>query len=638
MTAVRAGSRLRAALPLRFVLRRIAGTVVVLFVLSVAVFALLQASPVIPRRPCSVRAARRPRRCPPCGPATTSTVHWPRSTGTGSATPSGSTWARPSVPVSVASAIGGRLVLTGQLVGLGLFVALLLGIPLGVLAGLRNRRPADRAVQSLGLIALSTPAFASGLLLIYVFSLMLGWFPAYGPGEGTGPDRLAHLVLPALALGLAVTAVLLKLTRAAVVRELEREHVTFARARGVRERDILLQYVLRGTLVPVLTGVSLVVAFLLAGTVMVEQVFALPGLGSLLVDSVTFRDVPVVQAEALLLAALVCLTGLATDLAHPCSTPGSRTRRPAGSAAGLRRPQGGGPMSTRTHRFTRVSPLVLCSGALVALLVLAASVGQLLLPGWDTQDLATGVAMPGGGHLLGTDELGRDVAQMVVAGARSTLAGAALVAAGSMVIGNVLGLAAGYHGGWTDTLVRRWADLLLALPALLVTIVVAGIGGGGYALAVGVLVILTSPTDIRLVRSAVLEQRHRAYVEAAETLGLSRLTVMARHIWPNVLPVALANALLNFAGAIVALSSLSFSGWASRPALPTGAGCSPRTARCCTTTRPPHWHPPCSSSWRQWCSTSSATGCSRRSPTVGGPDDSESGSRSHRARRIRGVR
>ncbi|MGW1229963.1 ABC transporter permease [Streptomyces sp. NPDC001478] len=225
-------------------------------------------------------------------------------------------------------------------------------------------------------------------------------------------------------------------------------------------------------------------------------------------------------------------------------------------------------MKSRSLARRRVSPLTLCCTVVLVLFALAAAFGQALLPGWDEQDLADGAAMPGGGHLLGTDELGRDIARMVVAGARSTLVGAALVAVGSMVIGNVLGLLAGYRGGWTDALVRRWADLLLALPALLVTIVVAGIGGGGYALAVGVLVVLTSPADIRLVRAAVLEQRHRAYVEAAETLGLSRFTVMTRHIWPNVLPVVVANTLLNFAGAIVALSSLSFLGLGVPPGAP----------------------------------------------------------------------
>ncbi|MCQ4214061.1 ABC transporter permease [Streptomyces longispororuber] len=220
------------------------------------------------------------------------------------------------------------------------------------------------------------------------------------------------------------------------------------------------------------------------------------------------------------------------------------------------------------HRRRSRSPLAVVCTAVVALLAVAAVAGQWLLPGWADQDLATGVSMPSAAHWFGTDELGRDIAQMVVAGARSTLLGAALVAVGSMLVGNVLGLIAGYHGGLADLLVRRWADLLLALPALLVTIVVAGIGGGGYALAVGALVVLTSPADIRLVRSAVLEQRHRSYVEAAQTLGLSRTTVMLRHIWPNVLPVVVANTLLNFAGAVVALSSLSFLGLGVPPGAP----------------------------------------------------------------------
>lgn len=325
MTAT-ARSRLGAALPAGLVVRRLGGTLGLLVVLSVAVFALLQAAPGDPAQtllgprsatPEALAAVRARHHLD--SPMAVQYWYWLSDAvhlDLGTSIRTGE---------SVAAALGDRLVLTGQLVGLGFAVALLLGVPLGVLAGLRNRRATDRAVQSLGVVALSTPAFAGGLVLIYVFALMLGWFPAYGPGEGAGTDRLMHLVLPALALGLAVTAVLLKLTRAAVIRELGREHVTFARARGVRERDILLRYVLRGTVVPVLTGIGLVLAYLLAGTVMVEQVFALPGLGSLLVDSVTFRDVPVVQAEALLIAALVCLAGLVTDLVQPLLDPQLRT-------------------------------------------------------------------------------------------------------------------------------------------------------------------------------------------------------------------------------------------------------------------------------------------------------------------------
>ncbi|GGZ08267.1 ABC transporter permease [Streptomyces nitrosporeus] len=319
--------RLRAALPVRYVLRRLAGTAGLLLVLSLAVFALLRLAPGDPARTllgtrsatpealASVRAAHHLDE-----PLVTQYARWLTDAFSGDLGTSIRTGE------SVAAALGDRLALTGQLVLAGFAVALLLGIPLGVLAGLRARRPVDRAVQSAGVLALSTPAFAGGLLLIYVFSLMLGWLPAYGPGTG-GPDRLLHLLLPGATLGLAVTAVLIKLVRAAVVRELARDHVTFALARGVPTRTVLFRYVLRGTVVPVTTGIGLVLAYLLAGTVMVEQVFALPGLGQLLVQSVTFKDVPVVQAEALLIAALVCLANLATDLTHPLADPRLRTDR-----------------------------------------------------------------------------------------------------------------------------------------------------------------------------------------------------------------------------------------------------------------------------------------------------------------------
>jgi peptide/nickel transport system permease protein len=137
-----------------------------------------------------------------------------------------------------------------------------------------------------------------------------------------------------------------------------------------------------------------------------------------------------------------------------------------------------------------------------------------------------------------------------------------------MLIGNILGLLAGYNGGLADGIIMRSADFVFALPALLVAIVVIGIVGGGTYLAVGMLVFLFCPVDTRLVRAATLEQRNRPYVEAARTLGLSRRRIMFRHIWPNVLPIAVANATLAFAFALVALSSLSF----------LGIGVSPGTA------------------------------------------------------------
>lgn len=206
------------------------------------------------------------------------------------------------------------------------------------------------------------------------------------------------------------------------------------------------------------------------------------------------------------------------------------------------------------------NPLVLVAMVVTVAALGAALLGPLLLPDATRQDLLTGVAGPGSGHPLGTDDLGRDILQMLVVGARSSVLGALLVAVGSLALGHLIGLPAGYRGGWADQVAMRWTDLMFSLPALLVAIVVTGVVGGGYLLAVLTLVILFSPGDTRVVRAAVLEQRQRPYVEAARLSNLRGTRIALRYIWPNIAPVVVGNAFLNFGFALVALSSLSFLG------------------------------------------------------------------------------
>jgi len=208
-----------------------------------------------------------------------------------------------------------------------------------------------------------------------------------------------------------------------------------------------------------------------------------------------------------------------------------------------------------------LSPLVVAALIVVGAVVVAAIAGPAIAPHSATaQDLATGISGPSSEHWLGTDDLGRDVFSRTIVGARTAVLGPLLVAAGAMVIGNLLGLVAGYRGGWLDTLVSRYADLVYALPALLVAIVVVGVVGGGYFTAVALLVILYSPVDTRLIRSATLVQRSQPYVEAARVSGIPARRIMLAHIWPNVLPLAVANAFLTFAFSIVSLAALSFLG------------------------------------------------------------------------------
>jgi peptide/nickel transport system permease protein len=213
------------------------------------------------------------------------------------------------------------------------------------------------------------------------------------------------------------------------------------------------------------------------------------------------------------------------------------------------------------------SPAVGFAILVLAAVVVCAAFGHWIAPrDPNEQDLLAGLTGPSREHLLGTDDLGRDIASRTIVGARTAIVGPLLIALGAMLIGNVLGLLAGYFGGLTDSVISRWVDLVYAMPALLVAIVVVGVLGGGYFLAVALLVILFSPVDSRIVRGATLDQRSRPYVEAARTLGLSNRRIMVAHIWPNVLPLALANAFLTFAFSIVSLTSLSFLGLGVGPA------------------------------------------------------------------------
>ena len=229
----------------------------------------------------------------------------------------------------VTALIGDRLGVTTWLAVYALVLSVAVAIPLGLLSGVRKGGRIDRLSTAFGLVTLSAPTFAVGFLLIYVFAVRLGWFPSFGSGEGF-LDRLHHMTLPALALSASQMAVLLRQTRAATMDVAERDYVTFARARALGRGRIWQRYVLRNASLPVLTSGGLLLAYGLTGAVLVENVFALQGLGTLLVSSVSQLDLPVVQGLAMFTALLVLTTNLVVDLLYYALDP--RLRRAAVAA------------------------------------------------------------------------------------------------------------------------------------------------------------------------------------------------------------------------------------------------------------------------------------------------------------------
>lgn len=221
---------------------------------------------------------------------------------------------------SVTSVIGARLGVTAYLAGYAFVLAVGAGIPLGVWAAVRRRSAVDRAVVGVSVLGISTPAFVTGVVLLYVFAVELAWFPAYGAGSGFA-DRFWHLTLPAVALALTAMAIVVKVTRTAVAGVLEQDYVGFALARGVPQRQVLLRYALRNALLPILTAAGTVVALVLTGTILVETTFSLPGLGTLLIGSVQSKDLPVLQGVVLLLAGLIVLLNLLVDVLYTVVDP-----------------------------------------------------------------------------------------------------------------------------------------------------------------------------------------------------------------------------------------------------------------------------------------------------------------------------
>lgn len=225
----------------------------------------------------------------------------------------------------VAEAIAERLPVTVQLAALALAIALAGGIPLGVAAALRRGEAWDRIASSVGLLGISMPGFWLGTLLILVFALELRWLPPGGWSPSQPVGHLRALVLPALALGASVLGVVLRTTRSAMLAALRADHVRTASAKGLGRLAVVRRHALRPALSPILTVIAIQAGYLLGGAVVIEQVFAIPGLGRLALEALERRDYPLLQAVVLLVGSFFVLLNLAVDLLYGWVDP--RVRR-----------------------------------------------------------------------------------------------------------------------------------------------------------------------------------------------------------------------------------------------------------------------------------------------------------------------
>jgi len=202
-------------------------------------------------------------------------------------------------------------------------IAMLIGVPCGIAAAVWRNRWVDQAFSAFAMLGASIPSFWLGLILMQVFAVGLGWFPVAGYGDPGVPlsDRLRHLVLPAIVLGVVNSALILRFCRASMLDVLGEDHIRTARAKGVSEARVVLHHALRNALIPVVTVLGLTFALLIGGAIVTETVFGLPGIGNLVVSAVLRRDYPVIQGALLVIAAMYVLINLLIDLLYLAIDP-----------------------------------------------------------------------------------------------------------------------------------------------------------------------------------------------------------------------------------------------------------------------------------------------------------------------------
>jgi peptide/nickel transport system permease protein len=212
---------------------------------------------------------------------------------------------------------------TLQLAGMAFIIAVLIGVPMGILSAVKKNTFWDYLANGIGLAGLSTPNFWLGIMLILLVSVHLGWLPpsGYVPLTEDWKQSLATTIMPAFVLGNAISAVLMRHTRSAMLTALQQDYVRTARAKGVPEWTVVTRHALRNALVPVVTLGALELGTLLSGAVLTEQVFSIPGFGKMIVDAVFNRDYPVVQGVVLVTATVYVLLNLLADVLYVMINP-----------------------------------------------------------------------------------------------------------------------------------------------------------------------------------------------------------------------------------------------------------------------------------------------------------------------------
>ena len=471
---------------------------------------------------------------------------------------------------SVTTLIGQRVGATLLLALMAMIIGLAIAVPASVAGAIWPNRYLNAVLSAFAAIGIAIPTFVIGIALIIAIGVELDVLPTQGyvSFQRDPLNSVESTLLPAFTLGIGVAAVTMRILRASLVEIGSASFVRTARGKGLLRSQVVVRHELPNASIPAITQAGIIVAHLVGGAVIVEYVFARPGLG---------------HAPRRL--------GLPARLRGPADArPRDRRRlhrhEPGRRrAARLRRPEvarGGGLVSEAIVTVAGDAPVLprpesafrrlmrtpsAAIAAVIVLILVVLTVGAPLVSPYspNVSDFDKLFAPPSWDHLFGTDELGRDLFTRLLYGGRTSLIVAVAATVIAMVVGVAWGFAAAFREGWIGELLMRIADMLMAVPVIFLGLVlVAAFGASLWSLIV-ILGLLFAPATARLARSTLLVELRSEYYVSAVSVGASGTRIVARELFPNALPVLIARASLILAEAIFVEASLSFVGLGIQP-------------------------------------------------------------------------
>jgi len=503
------------------------------------------------------------------------------------------------------------LLFTGEL------IAIVLGLIMGIVASWRRGTKLDVGILVTGLFTWSIPTFFFGIILVILARGVLpsGMMVTVGvrPEDGMKYwlDVGKHLILPTITMGIGFASSYMMVMRSSIVEVLSEDYILAAKAKGLSTFQIFRDHALKNAMLPMVTLLALNLGYTVGGAIQVETVFSWPGIGRLIFDSVRKQDYPVLQGAFLILAISVIGANFLADIIYTILDPRVQPETISLHQSGKLQPLRSrvvslvrdlaqvlsnlpnaflGMVSNIRDVFyllgkkSKSIPTAILSGwilfwktirrmpmafvgvvmllVIVFLAVLAPVIAPFTLD--EMANLKVGskdvLAPPDAEHLLGRDDAGKDVLSQLIYGARISLIVGFSAAFMSLIIGTIVGMVAGYFGGRVDNLLMRLVDILLVIPTLPLMLVIITFWGRGLEKIIFVIGALYWTYMARLVRSQVISIKERRYILRARALGASDFRIIFNHIFPQLVPLIIAQGVLDTSTAIISESSLAFLG------------------------------------------------------------------------------